>query len=151
MDLLCGYLEYGMLVWLCWRSSVHVEPDANRGCIPKFGYLCLQHEEDGFQRLLTTETWMFWWNTNSFEMMELDGIHEFATVVGYLNHIFVEGEWLHFIHWDFQKFAKRKKKLYWQLRLEKCCSICLWLRYLRSSIILLEPVRYSQGLIHTAV
>mgnify|MGYP000409124666 CR=1 FL=1 len=32
---------------------------------------------------------------------------EFATAVGYLNQIFAEGEKLHFIHWDFHKFAKR--------------------------------------------
>ena len=31
--------------------------------------------------------------------MEIDGIHEFATIVGYLNQIFAKGERLHFIHW----------------------------------------------------
>ena len=36
---------------------------------------------------------------------------EFATAVGYLNQIFAEGERLHFIHWDFQKFAKSKSQV----------------------------------------
>ena len=39
-----------------------------------------------------------------------------------------------------------EKKLYSQLRLEKCCSICLWLGCLRSSVILLGSVIYSQGI-----
>ena len=38
-----------------------------------------------------------------------------------------------------------EKKLYWEFRSEKCCSIYLWLGCLRSSVILLDPVRYSQG------
>ena len=42
--------------------------------------------------------------------MELDGIREFAIVVGYLNQIFAEGEALHFIHWDFQKCQKESHK-----------------------------------------